>query len=118
MKALILIGVLLVASASAYAQATKPGTYFVKEAVLQVRLGPSATAPVTNRIYRGQKVEVFEVKSGWVRVSKFYDGFVEGQSGKVARWFLQLGYRLQLLRSCPSRRCLVIPVSPKALFRK
>ncbi|HWQ69936.1 MAG TPA: SH3 domain-containing protein [Patescibacteria group bacterium] len=88
MKSLIVIGVLLITSITAYAQATKPGTYFVKEAVLEVRLGPNATAPVTNRIYRGQKVEVFEVKSGWVRVSKFYDGVVEGQSGKVARWVL------------------------------
>ena len=81
MKWLILIGLLLITSITAYAQATRPGTYFVKEAVLEERLGPNATAPVTNRIYRGQKVEVFEVKSGWVRVSKFYDGFVEGQSG-------------------------------------
>jgi len=55
MKSLIVIGLLLITSVTVYAQATRPGTYFVKEAALEVRLGPNATAPVTNRIYRGQR---------------------------------------------------------------
>jgi hypothetical protein len=86
MKSLTTTGLLLLVSISAQAQATKPGIYFVREAPLDERLAPSTTAPVTNRIYRRQKVDVFEVKDGWARVSKFYDGSVEGQIGRVARW--------------------------------
>lgn len=78
-------------SGIAFAQVTKPGTYYVTEGVLEVRLAPSATGSVTNRIYRRQKVEVLEVKSGWARVSKYYDGAVESKSGRVARWVLASG---------------------------
>lgn len=69
-----------------YSQATKPGAYFVKESVLDERLEPSIRGTSTNKIYLRQKVEVFEVRGGWARVSKFYDGTVEGQPGRVARW--------------------------------
>lgn len=78
--------ILLLFSNIAFAQATKPGTYYVKETVLKERLAPSATASVTNRIYRRQKVVVFEIRNGWARVSKYYDGAVEGKGGQVARW--------------------------------
>ena len=91
MKSLILASLLLMAWSSAHAEATKPGTYFVEKTVLEERLGPSATAPLTNRLYRTQKVEVFEVKDGWARVSKYDDGAVEGLSGQVARWVLADG---------------------------
>lgn len=74
-----------------FAQVTKPGTYYVTESVLEEHLAPSTTGSVTNRIYRRQKVEVFEVKSGWARVSKYYDGAVERKSGQVARWVLAKG---------------------------
>lgn len=72
-------------------QTINPGTYYVTENVLEERLSPSATGSVTNKIYRQQKIEVFEVKSGWARVSKYYDGAVEGKSGEVARWVLATG---------------------------
>jgi hypothetical protein len=75
----------------AFEQATKPGTYYVTKNVIEEYLVPSATGGVTNRIYRHQKVEVFEVKSGWARVSRYYDGDVEGKSGQVARWILASG---------------------------
>lgn len=68
------------------AQALKAGNYFVKEAMVEERLAPAANAKSTNKIYVGQAVQVFEVREGWARVSRFYDGEVEGQSGKVARW--------------------------------
>ena len=86
MKKLNFAILILGLSGVAFAQATKPGTYYVKESVLEERLAPSANGSVTNRIYRQQKVEVFEIKSGWARVSKYYDGAIEGKSGQVARW--------------------------------
>ena len=91
MKKLSLAILILAVSGIAFAQATKPGTYYVKESVLEERLAPNATGSVTNRIYRQQKVEVFEIKSGWARVSKYYDGAVEGKNGQVASWVLARG---------------------------
>jgi hypothetical protein len=91
MRRLITASLLVAFSSVAFAQATKPGTYYVKENVLEERLGPSNKGSVTNRIHRGQKVEVLELKNGWARVSKYYDGSVEGQSGQVARWVLATG---------------------------
>lgn len=70
----------------AQAAADGPGPYFVSSDSVKERLGPSVSAASTNTIHKGQAVEVFEVKDGWARVSKFYDGAVEGQSGQVARW--------------------------------
>jgi hypothetical protein len=66
----------------------KTGSYFVKETALEERLAPNPNGKVTNRIYRQQKVDVFEIKGNWARVSKYYDGEVEGEKGQVARWVL------------------------------
>lgn len=63
----------------------KPGIYFVVGEV-QVKLGPSVDSKVTNRLYQNQRVEVFETKDGWARISKYYDGRVESLSGQIARW--------------------------------
>lgn len=81
----------LFASSTVQAQATQSGGYFVKDKVLEERLGPQATASVTNKIYLQQKVEVYEIKNGFARVSKYYDGDVEGKQGQVARWVLAAG---------------------------
>ena len=62
------------------------GVNYVKVAILEERLSPSPNGSVTNRIYRGQELDVYEVKNGWARVSKYYDGAFEGKSGQVARW--------------------------------
>lgn len=65
--------------------AASPSSRYVVEQV-QERLGPSQEAPTTNTLYRQQKVDVYETKAGWARVSPFYDGEVEGMAGDVARW--------------------------------
>jgi len=70
----------------ANADAITTGDHYVTANVLNVRLHPQSGSRITNKIYRQQKVEVFEIKSGWARVSKYYDGSVEGVSGQVARW--------------------------------
>lgn len=80
------LAVLLSCPLVAFAQASKPGWYFVKDATVHERLAPAPSGKSTNKIYVGQKVEVFEVSNGWARVSQYYDGSVEGQKGQVARW--------------------------------
>lgn len=91
MKKVVVLAIASAVSSGAFAQASKPGAYYVKEVALEERLAPSASGSVTNRIYRRQKVEVLEVKDGWARVSKYYDRAVEGKSGQVARWVLASG---------------------------
>jgi hypothetical protein len=86
LKLVVLLALWLTGIGAAFAQASMPGTYYVKESVLEERLAPSSTATITNRIYLRQKVEVFELEGGWARVSKYYNGSVEGKSSQVARW--------------------------------
>ncbi len=53
---------------------------------LNVRLSPDVDGKITNALNRGQSISVFEVKDGWARISKYYNGQAEGVSGDVARW--------------------------------
>ncbi len=66
--------------------AEKLESYYVTAPTLNVRLAPSSNAKITNRLYRQNQVNVLETSNGWVRISKYYDGRVEGRSGSVARW--------------------------------
>ena len=59
---------------------------YVKTDTTHEYLSPSKKAKITNTLRIGQKVEVLEIKKGFARVSKFYNGEVEGASGDVARW--------------------------------
>ncbi|EPF2505793.1 SH3 domain-containing protein [Vibrio fluvialis] len=59
---------------------------YVVASELNVRLQPNDKGKITNVLYYGQKVDVFEFRSGWARISKYYDGSIEGVSGNVARW--------------------------------
>jgi hypothetical protein len=87
MTRLVLACSVFLLAAPASAGVDGPGTYYVSAKQTAERLGPSSDATVTNTIYRQQKVDVFEVRRGWARVSKFYDGQSEGMSGEVvARW--------------------------------
>ncbi len=69
-----------------YAGAISPGDYYVSPAKLNVRLAANKTGKIINKIYKKQKVEVFEVKDDWARISSYYDGTDEGVPGNVARW--------------------------------
>lgn len=91
MKFAIALAFGFVGIGAAFAQASVPGTYYVKVSVLAERLAPSSTGTITNRIYLRQKVQVFELKGEWARVSKYNDGTVEGKPGQVARWVLASG---------------------------
>jgi len=70
----------------AYAGSTSLGDYYVTSEKLNVRLAPNKKGTITNTLYKRQKVEVFETKDGWARISLYYDGGVEGVPGNVARW--------------------------------
>ena len=91
MKKVLILLLNIVLTHSAIAGEFKAGSYFVKETALEERLAPNPKGKVTNRIYRQQKVDVLEVKGNWARVSKYYDGEVEGEKGQVARWVLIKG---------------------------
>ena len=62
------------------------GTYYVTAHTLNVRLVPSGSGKIMNRLHRQDRVEVLEVRNGWARISQYYDGRTEGLSGDVARW--------------------------------
>jgi hypothetical protein len=69
--------------------------YYVASDVLNVRLCPATTCPITNRIYRQQKVEVFEIRGEWARITEYYDAaserleFPQLSEETVARWVIQ-----------------------------
>ncbi len=92
--------------------------YYVKDSVLDVRLAPSAAGTITNRIYRQQKVEVFEIKGEWARVSNFYDGTVEGKTGQVARWVLAVGLSSSQVADLPQPTISQDPRIAKDAFPK
>lgn len=70
----------------AHADAISPGDFYVSSGKLNVRLAPNKTGKITNTLYQRQKVEVFEIKDGWARISRHYDGAAEGLSGNVSQW--------------------------------
>jgi hypothetical protein len=83
---LVLVAIFLLVSTTGLAEATNPGSYYVTAPTLNVRLAPNGSAKIANRLYRRSRVDVLEVRDSWARVSKYYDGRVEGLSGNVARW--------------------------------
>ncbi len=86
MKYTLIILVVFFTASTSYAAATSPGNYYVTSEKLNVRLAANKKGKTTNTLYKRQKVEVFEVKDGWARISRYYGGAVEGASGSVARW--------------------------------
>ena len=64
-----------------------PGVRHVTADQLEVRLAPHAGGKVTNVLSVGQRVTVLESRKGWSRISRYYDGSVEGEPERmVARW--------------------------------
>lgn len=60
--------------------------YYITANELNVRLAPSIKAKITNVVYQGALVQVYEVLGEWARTSEYYDVDIEGIDGKVARW--------------------------------
>ena len=85
MKSLLL---LLVSGFLIFASALSVGKNYVVSDSTDERLEPAPKSNKTNTIYKGQAVEVYEIKNGWARVSEYYNGKYEGKSKSVARWVL------------------------------
>jgi uncharacterized protein YgiM (DUF1202 family) len=71
---------------TAFAAVDSTGDFIVTAGTLNVRLAPSTTGKMRGKLHRGQVVEVLEVKQGWARISRYYNGASEGLSGTVAHW--------------------------------
>jgi len=80
----IILGLFVISSS--FAEARNVGNYYVSANRLNVRLAPNPKGNVVNVLKRNQEVEVFEVKNGWARVSKYYKDSVKRKRGEVARW--------------------------------
>jgi len=74
------------AVSTAFAAVKSPGDFVVTAGTLNVRLAPNTAGKSKRKLYRGQVVEVLEVKDGWARISRYYNGASEGLSGNVAHW--------------------------------
>jgi hypothetical protein len=86
---------------------SKKNIYYVISNKLNVRLGANKTSLITNILYKGQKLKVFEIKNGWARISHYYDGKVEGTSGNIARWV----FTKYLSIRCPPKKKINITSS-------
>lgn len=68
--------------------------YYVASDAVNERLCPATKCPSTNKIYRQQKVEVFEIVGEWARVTEYYDAtaeraeFPQVTDETVARWVI------------------------------
>ena len=82
MKALLMVCMVFI---SGMVQA-KALDMYVNTRGLNVRLAPNPSAKITNVIGKGQKVEVFEIRFGWARISRFYNGTAQNVNGEIARW--------------------------------
>ena len=94
----------MIAISTANAAATSPGDFVVTVGTLNVRLAPNTTGQTSSRLHRGQVVEVLEVRQGWARISRFYDGSSEGLSGNVAQWVFATHLSLNPSVEAPSAR--------------
>lgn len=85
-SAVLYLTVGLVVFGAAQTERKLIGKVYVTADRLNVRLSPSPSGKVTNVLDRGQGLDVLEVKNGWARISRYYDGSIEGVRGEVARW--------------------------------
>ncbi len=93
---------------SAVSSAASTTALYVDDDLLAEHLAPKASSQVTNRLGRGTRVEVLEQQGEWSRVSRYYDGAVEGESGQVARWVRSSG-----LTSRKPHVVQAVPVDPR-----
>jgi len=82
----VTIFITLFAASTVFAEARSPGGFVVTAVSLNVRQAANETGKVTGKLYQQEKVEVFEVKNGWARISEYYAEEINGLSTKVARW--------------------------------
>lgn len=69
-----------------FAEATYPGVYVVSADTLNVRQAANTVGKIADRLHRNDKIEVYEVRDGWARISEFFSVDQQGQSVNIARW--------------------------------
>ena len=69
-----------------FAEATYPGVYVVSADTLNVRQAANTVGKIADRLHRNEKIEVYEVKDGWARISEYFSVDKQGQSVNIARW--------------------------------
>ena len=80
----ILLAISFVAfSPQSSAEAIRTGTHYVIAESLNVRTAPSANSDIARKLSKGSKVEVFELKKGWARVTDYIE---LTQTEKAALW--------------------------------
>ncbi len=76
----------ILATAHASPAPNKPGDYWVNVDRVEIRAAPDPKAKSISYNGRGWKMLVIEVKNGWGRTSKYYDGADDGLRGQIAEW--------------------------------
>jgi len=88
-------------------------------APVEVHVGPwpSSTAPVVDRLSRGDSVEILEEKNGWARISRYQPAAEEGLKGrrKVARWVSLVHLSKDEPTPLPTSACDDPNIAPGAL---
>ncbi len=76
----------ILATSTGVAAAKAAGDYVVAVGTLNVRLAPNTSGKLRGKLHRGQVIEALEVRDGWARISRYYNGANEGVAGTVAHW--------------------------------
>lgn len=98
MKKLLLVGLFFSISLSTYSYEA-----YVSKDRATVYLNHNSNSKTTNTLGLGDKVDVLEDKNGFSRISKYYDGSLEGVSGNVARWI-----KSDLLSKTPTKPNVIV----------
>jgi len=85
-RAILAVFIAVFTTTPVLAEATYPGYYVVSADTLNVRQAANTVGKIARRLHRDEKIEVFEVKDGWARISEYFAVDKQGQSVNVARW--------------------------------
>ncbi len=80
----LITAITLWVNTAAWAEATRPGQYYVAASHLNVRLSPSSNGPLAGRLPKAHKVDVYEIRAGWARLTEFYPSASLGRP--AAQW--------------------------------
>lgn len=85
---LIGMGLLCLSCNFADAAALKTGLYYANETIVDAHTNPNLKAPVVNKHFRRDSLNVYELKNGWVRVTKYYrsTGLSAPEGQVIAEW--------------------------------
>jgi hypothetical protein len=85
-RTILAVFIAVFTTSSVFAEATYQGNFVVSADTLNVRQAANTVGKIADRLHRDEKIEVFEVKDGWARISEYFSVDKQGQSANVARW--------------------------------